>query len=108
MIADAAFLSRSPIVLIDEIENAGINRKQALALLVESEKIVLIATHDPLLALMAQQRLIIKNGGISAVIQTSETEQKVLEELEKTDKRMQHLRQQLRTGQAIDGMFLRE
>ena len=50
MIADTAILSSSPIVLIDEIENAGIDRKKALELLVSEDKIVLMATHDPLLA----------------------------------------------------------
>jgi ABC-type lipoprotein export system ATPase subunit len=34
MIADTAILSSSPIILIDEIENAGIDRKMALDLLV--------------------------------------------------------------------------
>ncbi len=38
MIADTAILSESPIVLIDEIENAGIDRKKALKLLVKEEK----------------------------------------------------------------------
>ena len=57
MIADTAILSRSPIVLIDEIENAGIDRKRALELLLSEEKIVLMATHDPILALMADRRL---------------------------------------------------
>ena len=64
MIADTAVLSSSPIVLIDEIENAGIDRKKALDLLVSQDKIVLMATHDPLLALMADKRIVIKNGGI--------------------------------------------
>ena len=40
MIADTAILSQSPIVLIDEIENAGIDRKKALQLLIDEEKIV--------------------------------------------------------------------
>ena len=40
MIADTAILSSSPIALIDEIENAGIDRKKALDLLVSSDKIV--------------------------------------------------------------------
>lgn len=35
MIADVAYLSSSPIVLIDEIENAGVDRKKALDLLVK-------------------------------------------------------------------------
>ena len=38
MIADVACLSASPIVLIDEIENAGVDRLRALDLLVKKEK----------------------------------------------------------------------
>ena len=41
MIADTAVLSASPVVLIDEIENAGIDRQQALDILIREEKIVL-------------------------------------------------------------------
>ena len=72
MIADTAILSKSPIVLIDEIENAGIDRKKALELLVSKDKIVLMATHDPTLALIADKRIVINNGGIKNIIQTSE------------------------------------
>lgn len=53
MVADTALVCRSPIVLIDEIENAGIDRRAAFNLLLSQEKIVLSATHDPLLALLA-------------------------------------------------------
>jgi ABC-type lipoprotein export system ATPase subunit len=101
MIADTAILSSSPIVLIDEIENAGIDRKKALQLLVSSDKIVLMATHDPLLALMADKRIIIKNGGISKVIYTSEEEKSLLGELEKLDVLIQTARQDLRNGQVL-------
>jgi len=61
MIADVAILSKSPIVLIDEIENAGVDRKKALNLLLKEDKIVLIATHDPILALSSDKRIIIKD-----------------------------------------------
>lgn len=101
MIADTAILSSSPIVLIDEIENAGIDRKKALELLVSSDKIVLMATHDPLLALMAHKRIIIKNGGISKVICTSDEEKLLLEELEKMDSLIQTARQELRKGSTL-------
>ncbi len=101
MIADTAILSSSPIVLIDEIENAGIDRKKALELLVSEDKIVLMATHDPLLALMADKRIIIKNGGISKVISTSEEEKALLQELEKMDAIIQGSRQKLRTGNSL-------
>ncbi len=91
MIADTAILSSSPIVLIDEIENAGIDRKKALDLLVSSDKIVLMATHDPTLALIANKRIIIKNGGIAKIIETSEEEKKILSKLEEMDNVIQKM-----------------
>lgn len=104
MIADTAFLSSSPIVLIDEIENAGIDRKKALGLLVKKDKIVLIATHDPILALMAPRRLVIKNGGIYKIIETTEAEKVNLEILETMDNKMLTLRNRLRDGEMIESI----
>lgn len=106
MIADVACLSASPIVLIDEIENAGVDRRQALNLLVKKEKIVLIATHDPLLALSGRRRLVIRNGGIIAVLDTSAGEQAVLSRLDVMDARLALLRNKIRQGQWIDGDLL--
>src|SRR6056297_1075597 len=102
MIADTAILSTSPIVLIDEIENAGIDKKRALNLLVNEEKIVLMATHDPSLALMAGKRLVIKNGGIDKVIETSVEERRMLVELDRIDKIIGTLRSNLRKGEILE------
>ncbi len=101
MIADTAILSASPIVLIDEIENAGIDRGKALDLLVSEDKIVLMATHDPLLALMADHRIVIQNGGIHEVLETSAQEKELLERLRKTDAAVQNIRQSLRKGKVL-------
>lgn len=101
MISDTAILSASPIVLIDEIENAGIDRKKALALLVSKEKIVLMATHDPVLALYADKRIVIKHGGIAAVIETSAREKQILAELETMDAKIQDMRAKLRAGDRL-------
>lgn len=101
MIADTAILSSSPIVLIDEIENAGIDRKKALNLLISEDKIVLMATHDPTLALIADKRIIIKNGGIAKIIETSEEEKELLIELEKMDAVIQGMRNSLRSGESL-------
>lgn len=101
MIADTAILSKSPIVLIDEIENAGIDRKKALELLVSQDKIVLMATHDPLLALMADRRIVIRNGGIHAVLQTTPEEKELLKELGRIDNIMQTARNSLRAGNVL-------
>lgn len=101
MIADTAILSVSPIVLIDEIENAGIDRKKALKLLVAEDKIVLMATHDPLLALAADRRIVIRNGGIHKVLSTNTEEKELLAELEKMDAVIQGARHRLRDGQTL-------
>ncbi|PKL43073.1 MAG: ABC transporter [Candidatus Riflebacteria bacterium HGW-Riflebacteria-1] len=101
MIADTAYMSSSPVVLIDEIENAGIDRRQAIQILAQKEKIVFISTHDPLLALSADKRIVIKNGGISRIIETSAEEKGCLGAIEKLDATLYRLRTCLRHGQEI-------
>lgn len=102
MIADTAYLSASPVVLIDEIENAGIDRQSALKLLVDKQKIVLMATHDPILALMGDKRLVINNGKISKILITTDKERRNLEILEKLDQQLTDVRNALRRGENID------
>ena len=106
MIADTAILSKSPIVLIDEIENAGIDRKKALELLVSKDKIVLMATHDPTLALISDMRIVINNGGIKNIIKTSEKEKSLLEKLEIYDEKFKNMRKALRYGEYLDDIEL--
>ena len=101
MIADTAILSTSPIVLIDEIENAGIDRKKALDLLVGEEKIVLMATHDPILALMGDKRIIINNGGIKKIMNITDEEKNILKDLIKLDNIIQGMRNKLRYGEKL-------
>lgn len=101
MIADTAILSSSPIILIDEIENAGIDRKMALELLVDEEKIVLMSTHDPILALMGDKRIVINNGGIEKVLEITKEEKSILGTLEEMDKTMMAMRNKLRYGKKI-------
>lgn len=102
MIADTALLSGSPVVLIDEIENAGVDRKKALELLIKKEKIVLMSTHDPILALMGNKRIVIQNGGIHKVIETSSKERDNLGMLEKVDCKLMEIRNLLRSGSRVD------
>ncbi len=101
MIADCALISQAPVVLIDEIENAGINRRMALKLLTGRDKIVFIATHDPVLALLADQRLVLSDGGIKDVMQKMSGEEEVLRKAEETDRFLTDLREKIREGQRL-------
>lgn len=101
MIADAACISPSPILLIDEIENAGIDRIKAVELLTGGKKIVLLATHNPLLALSASKRVVLHNGGIRAVLKTNDQERESLERLIEADRLNTRLRDIIRAGERI-------
>ncbi|HSQ41208.1 MAG TPA: ATP-binding cassette domain-containing protein [Fibrobacteraceae bacterium] len=98
MIADTAIFGKSPVVLIDEIENAGVDKLAALKLFSDAQKIVFLASHDPLLILLSTFRVVIRNGGMSQVIRTSEAEKQFLVELQAMDARQMELRRKLRAG----------
>ena len=102
MIADTALLSSSPIILIDEIENAGIDRQKALEILVKKEKIILMSTHDPILALMGTKRIVIENGGVKEVIETTDRERLNLPRLIEIDNKINELRNCIRKGERLD------
>lgn len=103
MIADVACIGQAPIVLIDEIENAGVDKRKALELLIKRDKIVLMATHDPLLILQADRRVVIQNGGMAKIITTNEHEKAYYQELFELDKRLQQARHFFRSGRELDG-----
>ena len=102
MIADTAVLSRSPIVLIDEIENAGIDRRRALDVLLREEKIVLMATHDPILALYGDRRIVLKNGAMQRIIEPTPRELENVDALRAMDARLMELRNRLRRGELLE------
>jgi ABC-type lipoprotein export system ATPase subunit len=98
MVAVVALISDAPVVLIDEIENAGIDRLAALKGLALQDKIVVLVTHDPMLALLADSRVVMKNGGMFKLHTTTPEEQLLLQKLEHINKEITFLRDQLRKG----------
>jgi ABC-type lipoprotein export system ATPase subunit len=102
MVADVAIISNSPIVLIDEIENAGIRKHDALKALAGHGKIVMVVTHDPVLALMTDKRIVMKNGGMRNVLITSEKEKLMSRKLNKIDELMLNLRDRVRNGEVLE------
>ncbi|OQX50604.1 ABC transporter ATP-binding protein [candidate division CPR3 bacterium 4484_211] len=101
MVSDIANISISPIILIDEIENAGIKKEEAIKILVEEGKIVLIVTHDPSLALNADKRIIIKNGGIVKISKTTLKEKGIACYLNWIENYELDIRKEIREGKEI-------
>ncbi|KUK75100.1 MULTISPECIES: ATP-binding cassette domain-containing protein [Methanobacterium] len=108
MVADVAIISNSPIVLIDEIENAGIRKHDALEALAGHGKIVMVVTHDPVLALMTDKRIVMKNGGMQNVVSTSEEEKTISQKLNKIDELMLSLRDKVRNGEIIQDISMED
>ncbi len=98
MIADLALVSDAPVVLIDEVENAGIDKHRALAALAGGGKIVITATHDPVLMLMSQRRVVMGGGGMLQVLEVDQDELACLEHLSRLDASLLQARDLLRRG----------
>ena len=106
MVADLAYISESPIILIDEIENAGIKIKVALDLLINKGKIVFLVTHDPILALDTDKRFVMRNGGISKIIYTSIREKGIANYLSWVNNYILDVREKVRKGEQVEELKL--
>ena len=103
MVADVVLVSACPVVLIDELENAGIDRLRALDFLLSHRVIALVATHDPLIALRADRRLVMAGGAVRAVIRRDDAEAELLRRLERDHVRTEDLKDRLRRGVPLAG-----
>lgn len=102
LIADATVICDTPIVLLDEVENAGINRIRALELLKQYRKIFIFVTHDPNIALISDYRIVMKNGSIQRVIHASDAEQLCAKRVGAIDVMLTELRNRIRNGETVD------
>ena len=98
MIADIALICDSPIVLIDEMENAGIDKKKVMDLLLGNDKLVIAVTHDPHTALMATRRIIMEGGGIRGIIDRNAREEEIYLELDENYRKSRHYQMILKNG----------
>ncbi|MDQ5988003.1 MAG: hypothetical protein CSYNP_03756 [Syntrophus sp. SKADARSKE-3] len=103
LIADATVICHTPIVLLDEVENAGIDRTRALELLRRHRKIFIFVTHDPRIALMSDYRIIMEGGCMTRVLQTDETERTFSLKVGRLDAIIGRLRDKIRLGHRLSG-----
>lgn len=100
MIADVAFNASAPVILIDEVENAGIDKRKALALLAKRDKIVVVVTHDPFIAFYGHARIMLARGGMTKVIERTASELHLLNRLNTTYDKLEDLRREIRSGKS--------
>jgi ABC-type lipoprotein export system ATPase subunit len=101
LIADAVVIGHAPVVLLDEIENAGIHRARALELLHGYRKIFVFVTHDPTVALLSDRRIVMRGGGMWKLIRSNGSERVLSEEARRMDDYLSQLRDRLRNGEEL-------
>jgi ABC-type lipoprotein export system ATPase subunit len=102
LIADATIICDTPIVLLDEVENAGINRSRALELLRAYRKIFIFVTHDPRIALLSDYRIVMQGGSITKVLHTNEEERIFSQKISKLDDLLSAMRDKIRFGERLN------
>ncbi len=101
LIADATVICDTPIVLLDEVENAGIHRTRALELLRQHRKIFIFVTHDPRIALLSDFRIVMTGGSIVKIMHTNEEERTFSIKVSKLDDMLSAMRDKIRLGERL-------
>lgn len=102
LIADAILIGKSPILILDEIENAGIYKDVVVKEIKKSEKMVIFVTHDATIALQTDYRIVMKEGKIEKVIERNIKERELSKELQKYDIMINQIREKIRYGKSLD------
>jgi ABC-type lipoprotein export system ATPase subunit len=102
LIADATIVCNTPIVLLDEVENAGIHRARALELLRRYRKIFIFVTHDPRITLLSDYRIVMREGEITKVLHTDAGERRLSVQVTRLDDFLSRLRDRIRMGERLD------
>lgn len=101
MIADAVMISDAPLLLLDEVENAGIFKEAVISHLKGMRKAVLFVTHDPYVSLLSDRRIVLANGEVRSVLTPGNAEKDALERIKDIDREMSDLRERIRAGEIV-------
>jgi ABC-type lipoprotein export system ATPase subunit len=101
LIADAILVGQTPILLLDEVENAGINKERVIACLKDYKKAVIFVTHDPYLALISERRIVMRNGAVTAVLEPKDLEKQIISQVSEVDTFLWDLREKIRGGDLL-------
>lgn len=101
-IADAIRIGDAPILLLDEVENAGIAKDRVIARLKEHKRAVILVTHDPYLALCADRRIVMQNGAVKQIIESTGGEGELISRLAEIELFLKDMRERIRGGESFN------
>jgi ABC-type lipoprotein export system ATPase subunit len=101
MVADAILISNAPLILLDEVENAGIFREKVIEVLKDHNKSVIFVTHDPLVSLLSDRRLVMRQGGVDRILRPDGRELHIREMVARMDLTLCRFRERIRAGELL-------
>jgi len=72
-----------------------------MQLLRQHRKIFIFVTHDPRIALLSDYRIVMRNGTVTRVLRTDESERQVAARVSRLDDLLSGLRERLRQGERV-------
>lgn len=106
LIADAILIGQAPLIILDEVENAGIYKDKVIEKVRKSGKMIIFVTHDPTIALSVDKRIVMKEGRICKIIQRSSVEEKYYQDLLTIDQWTSGVREEIRAGKTLEEHYL--
>jgi len=106
MVADAILISNTPIILLDEVENAGIFKEKVIEVLRQHHKALLFVTHDPLVSLLSDRRIVMQDGAVVKIIEPAGAEEHAIRQMLHMDGIMSRMREMIRAGEMITSPLL--
>lgn len=103
MIADAVMISDAPVLLLDEIENAGIFKEAVIEHLKHLKRTVIFVTHDPYVALLTDRRIVMGGGEVRSIVEPGDAEREMIDHIFRMDEELSHIRERIRVGKIICG-----
>lgn len=102
LVADAILIGASPIILLDEIENAGIDKNEIVKIMKQiDDKLIIFVTHDPLIALQTEKRIVMANGSVQKIIERTNYEKELVKELVNVNLKISELRELVRKDRVV-------
>ncbi|WP_316559603.1 ATP-binding cassette domain-containing protein [Methanimicrococcus stummii] len=105
-IADAVIISDTPILLLDELENAGIFKEKVIEELRTLGKTTIFVTHDPYVSLLTDRRIVMENGTVKCILEPNGCEKEVLLRISGMDRELSAFRERIRRGEILADLNL--
>jgi ABC-type lipoprotein export system ATPase subunit len=101
LVADAAKVCDVAVLLLDEVEGPATHSSRLLEQLRAPDRIVIMVTNDPRIALLSDCQIVMREGAISVVLKSTDQESELTSAIGRLDDFLYALREKVLKGQRV-------